>query len=152
MILVSMECYEELLQEIYNLKHTLSDKNSSDKCVEILAWFRNFCPTNHFVRRKLCPIFPYKSQAKIGQNCRNFSLVSKILSNENFLTNCLTNIVQQGMPIRLQIYVGICHVNLQLSELNVLCGMHSQKQIIHDFVFCACSPLFINLQSIGLIF
>ena len=61
---------------------TLSDKNSSDKSVEISAWCRKFCPTKHFVRRKFCPIFQYKSQVEIGQNCRNFGLVSKILSDE----------------------------------------------------------------------
>ena len=63
---------------------TLSDKNSSDKSVEISAWCRKFCPTKDFVRRKFCPIFQYKSQAKIGQKCRNFGLVSKILSDEIF--------------------------------------------------------------------
>ena len=64
--------------------HTLSDKNSSDKSVEISAWCRKFCPTKDFVRRKFCPIFQYKSQVKIGQNCRNFDLLSKILSDEIF--------------------------------------------------------------------
>ena len=64
---------------------TLSDKNSSDKIVEISAWCQKLCPTKSFVRRKFCPIFQYKSQAKIGQNCRNFGLVSKILSVENFV-------------------------------------------------------------------
>ena len=63
---------------------TLSDKNSSDKSVEISAWCRKFCPTKHFVRRKFCPIFQYESQVKIGQNCRNFGLVSNILSDEIF--------------------------------------------------------------------
>ena len=61
---------------------TLSEKNSSDKSVEILSWCRKFCPTKNFVCRKFCPIFQYKSQAKIGQNCRIFGLVSKILSDE----------------------------------------------------------------------
>ena len=61
---------------------TLSDKNSSDKIVEISAWCRKFCPTKNFVRQKFYPMFQYKSQAKIGQICRNFSLVSKILSDE----------------------------------------------------------------------
>ena len=64
--------------------NTLSDKNSSDKIVEISAWCRKFCPTKNFVRRKFCPMFQYKSQAKIGQKCRNFGLVSKILSDEIF--------------------------------------------------------------------
>ena len=64
--------------------NTLSDKNSSDKSVEISAWCRKFCPTKHFVRRKFCPIFQYNSQVKIGQNCRNFGLVSKILSDKIF--------------------------------------------------------------------
>ena len=35
--------------------HTLSDKNSSDKTVEILAWCRKFCPMKYFVRRKFFP-------------------------------------------------------------------------------------------------
>ena len=45
----------------------------------------------NFVRRKFCPVFQYKSQAKIGQNCQNFGLVSKkfvrrkILFIENFV-------------------------------------------------------------------
>ena len=66
------------------LCNTLSDKNSSDKIVEISALCWKFCPTKNFVRRKFCPMFQYKSQAKIGQKCRNFSLVSKILSDEIF--------------------------------------------------------------------
>ena len=66
------------------LSHTLSDKKSSDKSVEILDGCRKFCLTKNFVRRKFCPIFQYKSQAKIGQKCRNFGLVSKILSDEIF--------------------------------------------------------------------
>ena len=64
--------------------YILSDKNSSDKSVEISAWCRKLCPTKHFVRRKFCPIFQYNSQVKIGQNCPNFDLVSKILSDEIF--------------------------------------------------------------------
>ena len=63
---------------------TLSDIDSSDKSVEISAWCRKFCPTKRFVRRKFCPIFQYKSQAKIGQNYRNFGLVSKVLSDKKF--------------------------------------------------------------------
>ena len=51
---------------------------------EISAWCRKFCPTKHFVRRKFCPKFQYKSQIKNGQNCRNFGLVSNILSDEIF--------------------------------------------------------------------
>ena len=66
------------------LCNTLSDKNSSDKIVKISAWCRKFCPTKNFVRRKFCPMFQYKSQAKIGQKCRNFGRVSKILSDEIF--------------------------------------------------------------------
>ena len=77
------------VKTIWQVRSTLSDKNSSDKSVEISAWCRKFCPTKHFVRRKFCPIFQYKSQVKIGQNCRNFVLVSKILSDEIF---CLTKI------------------------------------------------------------
>ena len=66
---------------------TLLDKNSTDKIVEISAWCQRFFPTKSFVRRKFCLIFQYKSQAKIGQNCRNFGLVSillftKLLSDE----------------------------------------------------------------------
>ena len=63
---------------------TLSDKNSSDKIVETLTWCRKFCSTKNFVRRKFYPIFQCKSQEKIGQNCRNFGLVSKILPVEIF--------------------------------------------------------------------
>ena len=66
------------------LRITLSDKNLSYKIVEISAWCRKFCPTKTFVRRKFCPMFQDKSQAKIGQKCRNFGLVSKILSDEIF--------------------------------------------------------------------
>ena len=73
--------------------NTLSDKNSSDKIVEISSWCRKFCPTKNFVRRKFCPMFQYKSQAKIGQKCRNFGLVSKILSDEKFCpSKILSNI------------------------------------------------------------
>ena len=39
---------------------------------------------------KFCPIFQNKSQAKIGQNCRNFGLVSKFLSDDII---CSTNIL-----------------------------------------------------------
>ena len=46
------------------------------------GWRRKFCSTKSFVRRKFRPIFEYKSQTKIRQNCWNFSLVSKILSDE----------------------------------------------------------------------
>ena len=53
------------------MKYTLSDKNSSDKIVEISAWCRKFCPSKNFVRLKFCPIFQYKSQTKIGQNFWN---------------------------------------------------------------------------------
>ena len=60
-------------------------RQKSDKSVEISARCRKFCLTKHFVRRKFCSIFQYKSQVKIGQNCRNFGLVSKILSGENFV-------------------------------------------------------------------
>ena len=60
------------------------DKNSFDKSVELLAWCRKFCPTKNFVRRKFFPMFQYKSEAKIGQKCRNFALLSKILSDEIF--------------------------------------------------------------------
>ena len=38
----------------------------------------------NFVRRKFCPIFQYQIQEKIGQNCRNFGLLSKILSHKIF--------------------------------------------------------------------
>ena len=31
---------------------TLSEKNSSNKIVELSAWCRKFCPTKTFVRRK----------------------------------------------------------------------------------------------------
>ena len=48
------------------------------------AWRRKFCPTKNCVRRKFCPMFQYKSQTKIGHKCRNFGLVSKILSDEIF--------------------------------------------------------------------
>ena len=59
-------------------------RQRSHKIVEILAWCRKFCPTKNFVRRKLCPMFQYKSQVKIGKKCGNFGLVSKILSDEIF--------------------------------------------------------------------
>ena len=82
-ILICPSCqFKTVWSQFY--KSTLSDKNSSDKSVEISACCRKFCPTKHFVRRKFCPIFQYKSQVKIGQNCRNFGLVSKILSDEIF--------------------------------------------------------------------
>ena len=49
----------------------------------------------NFVRRKILSVENFvqyfiKSQAKIGQNCRNFGLVSKILSDKIF---CPTKIV-----------------------------------------------------------
>ena len=69
---------------------TLSDKNLSGKIVKIQAWCRKFCLSKNSVRRNFCPIFKYKSQAKIGQNCRNFGLVSKILSSRIF---CPTKIL-----------------------------------------------------------
>lgn len=65
---------------MYSLQFILSDKNSSEKIVEISTWCRKFCPTKYFVRQKFCPMF----QAKIGQKCRNFGLVSKIFSDEIF--------------------------------------------------------------------
>ena len=40
------------------ISNTLSDKNSSDKSVEISALCRKFCPTKHLVR--FCPTFQYK--------------------------------------------------------------------------------------------
>ena len=59
----------------------------------------------HFVRRKFCPIFQYKSQAKIGQNCRKFSLVSKILTDEIFwLSKILSNIsIQKSVKNRTKV-------------------------------------------------
>ena len=82
--------YRRAALSIYRInKGALSDKNSSDKIVEISAC-RKFCPTKiwsdekNCVRRKFCPMFQYKSQAKIGQNRRNFGLVSKILFDQIF--------------------------------------------------------------------
>ena len=55
-----------------------------DKIVKISALCRKFCQTKNFVHRKFCSIFQCKSRAKIGQKCRNFGLVSKLLSDEIF--------------------------------------------------------------------
>ena len=60
---------------------TLMDRNSSDK-----VGVENFVQTKNFVCRKFCPIFQYK----IGQICRNFGLVSTILSDKLF---CPTKIL-----------------------------------------------------------
>ena len=69
-------------------------KQTEDKIVKHIPYRTNICcrtklstfwlGVKNFVRQKFYPIFQYKSQEKIGQNCRNFSLVSKILSNEIF--------------------------------------------------------------------
>ena len=75
------QCFSYLRTALQR-KNIISDKNSSHKIVEMSEWCWNFCPTKNFVRQKYCPIFQYKSQAKIGKNCRNFGLVSKILSDE----------------------------------------------------------------------
>ena len=79
--------HDQTINKIFSWSYgwiTLSDKISSDKTVQISAWCRKVCPMKNIVRRKFCPIFQYKSQAKIGQNCRIFGLVSKILSDEIF--------------------------------------------------------------------
>ena len=78
-----------------------SDINSSEKSVEISAWCRKFCPKKHFVRQKFCPIFQYKSQVKIGQNCRNFGLVSKILSDEILSDKVFPYLNEMNHPIML---------------------------------------------------
>ena len=59
-------------------------RQKSDKIVEIRALCRKVCPTKNFVRRIFCPILQYKSQTNVGQHCRNFGLMSKILSDEIF--------------------------------------------------------------------
>ena len=75
-------CIYSYKKSNFSLLSTLSDKNWSDRIVEISAWCWKFCPTKNFVRRKCCPLFQYKSKAKIRQNCRNFGLKFKILSDE----------------------------------------------------------------------
>ena len=69
-------------------------RQKSDKTVEISAWFRKFCPTKNFVRRKFCPMFQYKSQAKIGQKCKKYRKFcpTKILSEEIICIICCTNL------------------------------------------------------------
>ena len=63
-----------------NLSNILIQKSGKNRTK--LSKFR--LGVKSFVRRKFCPMFQYKTQAKIGQKCRNFCLVSKILSDEMF--------------------------------------------------------------------
>ena len=69
---------------------TLSDKNSSDKIVEISDWCQKFCPTKDFVRRKFCPTkfcpVRYTIYELLRGGCKRHAL-KKLISQELFKDN-----------------------------------------------------------------
>ena len=85
----------------YNVNgHTLSNKNSSNKFDDILAWWRKCCPTRNFFQLKFCPTNIFSDKKFCSKNfCTNIwsskilficllLLQPKIIIHNSRLHNC----------------------------------------------------------------